>query len=101
MSQIKFNVEFEGKKAEVMTGWDPPLGYYHLTIFDTDPEAEDEILWDGLGSMGFCRKLDRIEKTLADLGIEAPPGLLSLIDRREGNVVYKHDGNKWVELSRF
>jgi hypothetical protein len=47
MSQIKFNVEFEGKKAEVMTGWDPPLGYYHLTIFDTDPEAEDEILWDG------------------------------------------------------
>jgi hypothetical protein len=98
MSQIKFKTLFNGKKAEVMTGWDPPLGYYHLTIFDTDPNAEEEVLWDGLDLMGFCRKLDTIEKKLAELGIEAPPGLLELIDRREGNVIYRYDGTRW---SRF
>jgi hypothetical protein len=101
MSQIKFYVEFNGKKAEVITGWDPPLGYYHLTIYDTDPNAEEEVLWDGLGSMGFCRKLDSIEKKLAELGIQAPSGLLKLIDRKEGNVVYKHDGKTWAQVGRI
>jgi len=98
MSQIKWKIEYKGKQAEVMTGWDPPLGYYHLTIFDLDPNAEDELLWDGLGNLGFCRKLDTIRKTLDDLGITCPPGLFELIDQREGNTIYRWEDDEWQKV---
>lgn len=101
MSQIKFLATYNGKPAEVMAGWDPPLGYYHLTIFDADPNAEEELLWDGLGNMGFCRSLNKIKTTLESLNIEAPPSLLDLIDRREGNVVYRWIGDKWERTSSW
>ena len=74
MSQVKFRTEYKGKQAEVMSGWDPPLGYYHLTIFDTDPEAEEEIIWDGLNELGFSRKLASVQVKLYSLGITPPPG---------------------------
>jgi len=96
MSQIKFRTEFQGKAAEIMAGWDAPLGYYHFTVFDADPEAEEELLWDGLGNLGFCRKLDTIRETVDTLGLEPPPEFYDLIDRREGNVIYNWDGEQWI-----
>jgi hypothetical protein len=96
MSQIKFNALYEGKPAQVMAGWDRQLGYYHLTIFDLDPKAEEEVLWDGLSKHGFCRNLNTIRDTLDDLGITPPPGLYYLVEEREGNVIYVWDASKEI-----
>ena len=98
MSQVWFSTEFEGKPAKVMGGWDRPLGYWHFTIFDADPEADEELLWDGLGNLGFCRNLDTIKKLVQDLPLDVPEGFFEVIARQEGNVNYHWDAlnKEWV-----
>ncbi len=95
MSQIKFDTRYQDKDVEVVTGWDPPLGYYHLTVFDKDPETEDEIVYDGLGLLGFCRTLKTVKQALLELNIEPPPETFDLVEKREGNVIYKWSGEGW------
>jgi hypothetical protein len=88
MSQVKFKAKYKGEDVEVVTGWDPPLGYYHLTIFDADNKA----VFDGFDILGFCRKLNMIKEVMNTLGIQVPPETLDIVDRREGNVVYNWNG---------
>jgi hypothetical protein len=95
MSQIKFDTRYKDRDIEVVMGWDPPLGYYHLTVFDKSPSAEDEIVYDGLGKLGFCRQLDKIKQAVVSLNIEPPPEAFELVEKREGNVVYRWNGKEW------
>jgi hypothetical protein len=88
MSQINFKANKGDVK--VITGWDPPLGYYYLTIL-----KDDETIFDGFDMLGFCREIKKLEHLIRDLGIEIPPETLALIDRREGNVIYEYNGTSW------
>jgi hypothetical protein len=99
MSQIFFKTTYLGKNCEVMTGWDPPLGFYHLTIFDPNAsdDADTDVLWDGLDRLGFCRDIKNIEKAFQNLNINPPDEIYTLIDKKEGNVFYKWDSNQWVK----
>lgn len=99
MSQVRFETEFKNKPAEVVSGWDAPLSYYHLTIFDTDPAAPEEVFWSGLDVLGFTNDIDTIRNTLEKtLNINPPMGFYDLILRHEGNVIYYWDFTKgeWV-----
>lgn len=49
MSQVRFKTEHNGKRIEVMAGWDPPLRHFFLTVFDLDPEADTEVVWSAIG----------------------------------------------------
>lgn len=97
MSQVLFDTQFRGHWVDVMSGWDPPLGYYHLTIFNLDDdEGPPEVLWSGLDRLGFCRTLSKIQEALESLGITPPPEFFDIIDRKEGNISYRWDGTKWT-----
>lgn len=39
MSQISFDTTLNGNPVQVVTGWDRPLGYAHLTVYDRDGEV--------------------------------------------------------------
>jgi len=95
MSQIRFNAKFDGKDVQVSTGWDRPLQYYHLTIFDMNPNAEDDVVWSCLDHFGFCKSLDIIKDQLKKMNIECPEGTFDLIARKEGNVFYAWRDGKW------
>ena len=72
MSQIKFTSEKDNRPVTVVTGWDRPLGYAHLTIFDHD----DEVLFDGLDEPDiFEWDADRVSEKLDELGIDYPLSL--------------------------
>jgi len=91
MSQVKFKANYKGEDVEVVTGWDPPLGYYHLTIFD----ADNEVVFDAFEIIGFCRELNKLNILIKDLSIKIPPETLEIVFRREGNVIYKWNGESW------
>ena len=93
MSQIKFDAKHNDRDVEVITGWDPPLGYFHLTIFLKNPkENEDEVIFSEFDTLGFCRNLKEIENVLIQFNISIPPRTLDLVREKEGSVVYKFDG---------
>jgi hypothetical protein len=96
MSQIKFDTTYQDRDVEVMTGWDPPLGYYHLTVFDKDPNTDDEVCFDTFSKLGFCRNLNAIKQMLMELNIKPPPETFNLVEKREGNVIYKWNGEESV-----
>lgn len=73
-----------------MLGWDRQLSFYHLTIFDKD---DQEVLWDGLTHIGFCRDINTFKEHLHSLVTQIPPDTLKLVDEREGNVDYRWNEN--------
>jgi hypothetical protein len=89
VSRIAFQAEYEGQPAEVVVGWDRRLGYYHITIYD----LKDEILWDGLEHLGFCRDISTIERHLNSLVTPIPHNTINLVGEREGNVDYRWNEN--------
>jgi hypothetical protein len=98
MSQVKFQTTYKGKRAEVMAGWDVPLKYYHLTVFNLDAEDdEDECFYSGMDDNPFSVKtIGPLKVKLAQLGIEAPDGFWERAERKEGNTFYTYiDGVGW------
>lgn len=105
MSQIKFNTTYKGRPAQVMAGWDNPLRYYHLTIFNSEPkDDEEEIFYSDLddhSSNCFSWKtIEPLKKKLNELGIEdIPDGFWDRVEEKLGNHVEMWNGKNWWTLS--
>jgi len=100
MSQVKFRTKYEGKPVEVVGGYDRPLDYHHLTIFDLDPEAEEETVWSCLDHEAFpfgMRTTRVAQEVLNKLGIEPPEGFWEQCERKLGNVLITWDGESWSQ----
>ena len=81
MSQVRFRTTFQDKEESrahravvVVAGYDRPLDYYHLTIFDILDEDADP-LWSNLDHFDFneLRTTVPLRKVLDDLKIQTPP----------------------------
>lgn len=71
----------DGRNISVDMGWDRPLQYFFLTVFDPNaPEDEDDILYATLHDRRFrasggVRNLHDMMKLLDEQGITPPEGL--------------------------
>lgn len=94
MSQVKFETIYDGKNIEVVGGYDPPLNFYHFTIYNLD--QEDDIIWCNLSQyMAFPTNNDRYKELVKEMGIEVPEGFWELCEKKKGNVFYQWDGESW------
>ena len=97
MSRVKFNTEYNGKRVEVIGGWDSPLKYYHFTIFNLDcPEEDEDVIWGCLDNFRFSelpKTNEPYKKLLKDMNIEPPSGFWDRCDKKEGNVFYTYTIN--------
>lgn len=98
MSQVKFETTYRDKPVEVMAGWDRPLQHFFLTVFDLDPDAEEETVWNTLDHPDArdAHGTERLDAQLAIMGIEVPESFWEKVHLREGNVHHIHMGGKWV-----
>jgi hypothetical protein len=102
MSQVIFKTEWNGKRVEVMAGWDAPMSFYHLTVFDPNPEptAETDALWAEMDHHRIS-ELDNVEiikQDLAGLGIQPPPGFWNRVSPKcEGNIrfIWDEEHRRW------
>jgi hypothetical protein len=80
-------ITFKDDKYEVVTGWDPPLQYFHLTIYSLDDKDGDPV-YDCLDEMDvFYRpEPDWVFEKLDNMGIKCPKKLKELMLLKEGNV---------------
>lgn len=103
MSQVKFQCQYQGKPAEVVAGYDRPLNYYHLTVFDLsiaeDDYESDECIYSDLNDAGcFSHKhVDDLKPILNELGIDPPPGFWELCEQKVGNVIWIYAGEEWIQ----
>ena len=97
MSQVTFRTTYKGKRAEVMAGWDNPLRYYHLTIFDLDAgDDEDECIYSGMESEAFqVKTIDPLKVKLDKFGIKPPDGFWEHVEPKAGNVYIRYVDGKW------
>jgi len=97
MSQVKFKTSYQGKPCEVMAGWDRPLAEFYMTLFDLDPEADDETFWSAIA---FPSDVDRkstlrLRTKLVEFGITPPDGFWERVERREANVTHVLTPTGW------
>jgi hypothetical protein len=85
MSQIIFRTS---DNREVLTGYDRPLNYCFLTVFDAEGEPDYSILDE---SDPFSWTSETVINKLGDLGIETPTGFEDMLREHEakklGNVI--------------
>jgi hypothetical protein len=98
MSQVKFRAEYKGKPVIVVGGYDRPLSYYHLTIFDMDDDSDQDVVWSCLdGSDPFeVKSVEPLKEVLTKFGIEPPEGFWEQCSRKEGNVFHYWNGEQWI-----
>lgn len=99
MSQVKFKTSLpDGTPIEVVSGWDEPLHYYHLTVFYMD-DRDEECLYSCLDEdKPFSHKdLNAHKATLKRLGINAPDGFWERAERKAGNVTHIFENGIWNE----
>jgi len=101
MSQVKFNTTYKGLPAQVVSGWDRPLGYYHLTIYNVRLDADEDVLWDGLSKLGFCRDIKLLREVIEGLGIKPPPDFYERVALNEGNVLHSYSESKGWTVRRL
>jgi hypothetical protein len=100
MSQVKFESQLAGKRVAVLSGWDPPLRHYFMTIYLLDEPAEevDDIVWSTIKAPSDADSLgtQRLKQQLTAMGIDVPVGFWERIERREGNIRYSFaPPNEW------
>jgi hypothetical protein len=91
MSRVQF---FTKEGLEVVGGWDHPLRYFFLTIFD----AEKEAIWSELDhfSPSALHATQPLREVLHEHNITPPEGFWDGVERREGNVYRKWSEEKKV-----
>jgi len=73
----------ETKDFDIIIGWDAPLGYYHLVIFD---KAEN-IVWSNLDQQNAFPKNFAEYRTIIHeiVGIELPEDVIERLNRDKEN----------------
>ena len=100
MSQVRFNTEYNNEPALVVAGWDRPLQYYHLTVFNNDENAEKECFYSDLDEPNpfSVKTIVPIQEKLKEMNIVPPDGFWDLVSKKEGNVFHTYVDSKWVRL---
>ncbi len=93
MSQLIFTATMDGQEVCVHGGYDRPLREFFLSVLNRDGEV---IANDLSIPIRERRDLDTFRELLADWGIAAVEDFWVLMDRKEGNVFYSHEGGMWV-----
>lgn len=98
MSQVKFTATFNGKPCEIMAGWDRPLAEFYLTVFDLDPEADEEVVWSTLDAPdeSQAHETGYLRQRLSLMGITPPDGFWERVERREGSVTHYFTQTGWT-----
>jgi len=95
MSQVIFQSEIRGQAVEVMSGWDAPMGWFFLGIFDGD----GKVLYSNLNDRDpaqLGRDTVAFRRVLTERGITPPEGFWALVEQREGNhVAHRHGAEGW------
>ena len=84
MSQVQF---FTKEGLEIIGGWDHPLLYFFLTIFDADGES----IWSNLDHFAIdeLTTTTALRRVLVEQDISPPEGFWDIVERKEGNFIYK------------
>lgn len=104
MSIIEFKTIHNNEVIKVVSGWDPPQSYYHLTIYNDHALNEtgfcisDHIFYDGFSKLGFCRDLEKIKSVLINFDITPPKQFYELISNKSGNIIYTWNNETWEEF---
>lgn len=103
MSQVSFTTQYMGFPVKVVAGWDRPLQYYHFTVFDLRPDAEDECIFSCLDipNVFQTKTLEKWQDRLAMMKIEAPEGFWERVEKKDtGNRVeiFRDGDGVWVTL---
>ena len=102
MSQVIFDSTHEGRRVSIMAGWDHPLQYFFLTVFnlDADEDTESDILWGTLGHPDPRDKegTERIREQLKIMNLEPPKGFWDLLHRQERNVIHVYEEGVWKKV---
>lgn len=87
MSQIKFRALHKNQLVEVVAGWDVPLQFFHLTIYDMN----DESIWCNLDYFDFdeLKTTTPLKNALAKLNITPPDNFWDFVEKKEGNVIHR------------
>ena len=90
----------KGVYANVVSGWDEALQYYHLTIFNLDKQYisdddTDDVIWCNLDYFDFdeLRTIEPLKEVLAAFGIIAPKKFWEIVELKEGNVIKEITNN--------
>jgi hypothetical protein len=89
MSQVTFYTEYNGKRVEVLGGWDRPLQHFFLTVLSANDDDDDDDGYDYVTSIEDSRTTHKLREKLDKLSIKAPEEFWSRIERKEGNVTHK------------
>lgn len=97
MSQVKFKTSYQGKPCEVMAGWDRPLAEFYMTLFDLDPEVDEEVVWSTLDAPdeSLAHETGYLRQRLGIMGITPPDGFWERVERREANVTHVLTPTGW------
>lgn len=101
MSQVKFKTIHNGKNVEVVSGWDVPLKYFHLTVFNLDAdEDEEDVLYSCLvRTFKQLKNTNIIKKDLTEFGITPPEGFWEVVELEEDNSTIRcHNDDGAFEL---
>ncbi len=89
MSRITYRAAEQ--EVTVVTGWDRPLQYAHLTVFDN----EGEVVYDGLDSAtAFQTTPDQVIRKLKELNIPYPEQLPWMLSSHKS----RNAGNEVLDL---
>lgn len=95
-------IYFDNDRYKVFAGWDAPLEGFFLDIHavpekvDEDP-AEVWLSIDHWECCGMTTEISDVFGTLQSHGVCPPMGFRSILERREGNVVYVWDNEQWIK----
>lgn len=96
MSQVIFDTELDGRKVQVVGGWDRPMNGYHLTIYDISDD-EERILYCNMDdrelvdNMGFPPTNQRYKDVCEEMGIELPDHFWEACDAKLGNIRLRYN----------
>lgn len=98
MSQHKFHTQHNGKPVVVQLGYDRPLDYFHMIVFEVGDS--DSLLYSNLDEEdAFGRSLNDFRGVLCELGISVPESMFEQAEQdgihRRGNrnVLHRADGS--------
>lgn len=85
MSQVTFwGTDRTGQRVEVLAGWDEPMRWFFLVVFNTDGETLYTNL-DHPAPAELGRDTRAFRHVLQTRGVDAPEGFWERVERREGN----------------
>lgn len=98
MSQVQFSATLAGNiPVDIMAGWDHPLRYFFLSVFDLREDAEAETLYSTIDdpSPEDSRSTARLQRKLDALGVTVPRDFWAIVERRERSVQYMFVDDRW------